>query len=179
MKKLTVEQARGALNYDAETGVMTWRRRADLASWWNTRYSGKPVTTVNAYGYLQVSLNKERVLAHRVAWLIHHGAWPFGEIDHVNGNKLDNRLENLRDVTSSENHKNMPKASNNTSGALGVSWRKDLGKWSAYIKAGGGKKHLGHFSCFDEAVTARREAENFYGYHFNHGRNNPIATTRS
>nr|WP_175479900.1 HNH endonuclease signature motif containing protein [Paracoccus homiensis] len=107
--------------------------------------------------------------AHRVAWAVIHGRWPNGEIDHINGDRSDNRLANLREVTKRENHRNMAIRSDNTSGVTGVYWAREKGKWAAYIKADK-MVALGRYDTFAEAVAARRAAEKVLGYHPNHGR---------
>jgi hypothetical protein len=99
-----------------------------------------------------------------------HGEFPTYQIDHIDGDGLNNRLENLRDVTQLENLRNMTLYRNNTSGRIGVCFVKREGKWCAQIGTKSGSKHLGHFSNFDDAVTARKAAEVELGYHENHGR---------
>lgn len=119
--------------------------------------------------YLRARLGLKQVMVHRIIWEMHYGPTPGGfVIDHVDGNGLNNSLDNLRLVSRIENARNYPRQSNNTSGVVGVS--KDGNKWRAAI--GGGKKRedLGAFEDLFEAVCARKSAENNLGYHPNHGR---------
>lgn len=109
------------------------------------------------------------VKAHRLAWFLKTGKWPELEIDHINGKDYDNRWANLRDVDHSTNMKNQKLHSRNTSGAAGVYWRKDIGRWQAVITANCKKTHLGYFDSFDDAVAARKAAEVEHDFHPNHG----------
>ena len=97
------------------------------------------------------------------------GEW-VTELDHINGDRLDNRIENLRPVTRQENLKNQKRSIANTSGVTGVYWDRETGKWRALIRIGGKVKTIGRFLSFEEAVMARKEAERKNGYHANHGR---------
>lgn len=126
------------------------------------------ISKTDGYHYIYVS-GFGRFLAHRLAWLYMTGEMPDGEIDHINHIKTDNRAINLRVVTHKENGRNTSKPSNNTSGVVGVHWRKDRSKWQCHIKVDGKKLNLGCFSCLDEATKVRKEAEVKYGFHENHG----------
>jgi hypothetical protein len=107
--------------------------------------------------------------AHRVAWAIHFGEWP-KFIDHINGDKTDNRIENLRAVSFVENTRNRKRPTNNSSGHAGIYWHTKERRWVARIGDGAGRKRLGSFLNLDDAVAARRKAEVDLGYHPNHGR---------
>jgi HNH endonuclease len=98
-----------------------------------------------------------------------HLRWPDGEIDHINGDRSDNRWENLRDATHAENHRNMRISKRNTSGRVGVSWGKAQQQWQAYISMDGKLLHLGFFGSWDDASSAREAAERHLGFHANHG----------
>lgn len=124
------------------------------------------MTTLHDAGYLAGSIAGFPRLAHRVAWLVTHGYWPH-EIDHINGDRADNRLVNLREVTRKVNSENHAIPRNNTSGAPGVFYHKASGRWYARIA----KKYLGMFTTFEEALAVRKAAESEHGYHPNHGRN--------
>jgi hypothetical protein len=121
-------------------------------------------------GYRRGCFQGREYYAHRVAWALHTGAWPKGEIDHINGDKADNRIANLREVTKVENSRNMPLPANNTSGHIGVAWSKSDKRWTAYIKVGGRRRYLGNFLEKDDAIAARKAAEVRFGFHPNHGR---------
>lgn len=176
-RDITPEQLRELLDYDPETGELTWQYRAE--KWfasarshktWNTRFAGeKALTHTDHLGYKIGAVAGCAVKAHRVAWAWANGVWPEGEIDHINHVKHDNRLVNLRVVNAAENLKNRPTQRNNTSGANGVQRHKATGKWVANIGDRGRIQHLGLFSDFVDAVAARHKAEVNLGYHVNHG----------
>lgn len=120
--------------------------------------AGTSPGAMNSGGYIQISIGRRLYLAHRLAWMYVYGEWPTGTVDHINRNPLDNRLENLRIVTHSENCQNASMYQNNTSGRRGVSWRKDCCKWAAYIRHENKQYHLGYFDDVDEAGRAHVEA---------------------
>lgn len=173
---------RSLLRYAPETGRLYWLPRnpsmfregkipTELACRiWNTKYAGKEAFTANSRGYRVGGIFGRAYEAHRVIWAIVHGDWPSNNIDHENGVRNDNRISNLRDVSTQENARNSKLPSDNTSGVIGVDWRQHKGKWRASIKAEGRQIHLGHFTNFDSAVAARKAAEVQYGFHPNHGR---------
>lgn len=175
--ELTAEQARILLDYDPLTGKLFWKRRprgmcSSDSQWkfWNTRWVGAPaLDNLDRHGYLKGKIFGRMIRAHRVAWLITTGEWPEVEIDHINGIRTDNRLENLRSVTKSQNRRNSKMPSNNTSGVTGVSWFPQTKKWSARISDKDGTKVLGYFPCFAVAVRARRQAEREKGFSARHG----------
>jgi len=106
-------------------------------------------------GYISISINRNRYLAHRLAWLYENGDWPKQDIDHINGNRSDNRIENLRDVSHQVNCQNKRSiGKQNTSGFLGVNWRKDRQKWRAVISTRRKQKFLGFFDTAQEAHQA-------------------------
>lgn len=116
-------------------------------------------------------VNKKLQYHHRLAWELVNGPIPEDmQVDHINGIRTDNRIENLRLVTSSGQSKNQKLREDNKSGYPGVFWRSQRKKWSAYINSEGKRKYLGLFSSKDEAIDARKEAEKQMGYHSNHGR---------
>jgi len=167
----TIAELRKMLAYDPETGLLSWKTRPAGLKSWNTRYAGTPALhCIHEDGYRKGRIHRVLYRAHRVAWAMHHGSWPAGHIDHINGDRADNRIENLRDVTRHENQRNMRRPSDNTSGRIGVWWHKRNKKWVAEIRTAGRKKHLGSFACFDEACRVREAAEKVDGYHANHGR---------
>jgi hypothetical protein len=171
------------LAYDAETGALSWLARPlhhfkserDMKAW-NTRYAGKKAGALQGQGYLEIRLGNKAQLkykAHRIAWELYYGEPPGQQIDHINGDRTDNRICNLRCVTNQENAKNQKMFSNNTSGRTGVTWHKATQKWAARVRADGRHHHLGLFASFDDAVAAREAAELRYGFHSNHGRSDP------
>jgi len=117
--------------------------------------------------YYVTSVKNRRVLTHRIIWCMVNGYFPEAgfEIDHINGDGLDNRLENLREVEVNINARNSKRRSNNTSGKTGVRLDKRRNKWCAYITDMQGQfKHLGSFNELDDAISARESAEELYGY---------------
>lgn len=177
-KTLPVETLRQLLTCNPDTGELFWRARtkemfptARAANSWNTRYGGKRAfTSKDAHGYFQGELFNVAFKAHRVVWALVHGEWPVDQLDHINGDRADNRIANLRVVSGSENMRNARAPLTNTSGQVGVYWYKQYQKWSASIRTHDRKHFLGYFASFDDAVSARKTAEREHGFHPNHGR---------
>lgn len=176
--EIHIDVARELVDYDPLTGRLTWKpRRQEFFATeqayltWNNRFSSKEAfSTVTTGGYLQGRLLYRKVQAHVIAWFLHYGNWPDCEIDHINHNRMDNRISNLREVTSSANKRNSTKRRDNISGVVGVFWHKVSGKWCAFISADNSRMHLGLFDRLEDAVSARKSAEGRYGYHTNHGK---------
>lgn len=176
------ELLRKLLRYDPETGVLTWKVRtpnmfedgkrtaSHRCNNWNAVFAGKPAfTALCPHKYRIGEVLGSRVRAHRVIWALVYGRWP-KEVDHINGIRDDNRLSNLRTVTRTQNARNQCIRSTNTSGHMGVSWEKGKHRWVAHIRVDGKLIKLGRFRVFDDAVRARKDAEDRYGFHSNHGR---------
>lgn len=160
---LSVEQIRSALEYNSDTGELIFKPRGNAM--FNTKYAGrKAFNSLDAYGYRQGNLLGKMYKAHRVIWAFHYGEWPNGEIDHINGDRADNRIANLRVVTASENRRNMRPRRDLP---LGVS--KVGNVWQARIKVAGRDIYLGLHKTLDLAIDARKHAEVKYGFHQNHG----------
>ena len=165
-----VDVLRALIAYDPATGAMVWRPRPDNASF-TTRWAGKPVfTSDNGKGYKTAVVMGRRVTAHRTAFTLYHGRVPSGEIDHINGVRSDNRIENLRDVSPTLNRRNAARSKKNTSGVTGVSWKKAYAKWQACFALERKQVHLGYFDCKEAAVKALLAARAEHGFHANHGR---------
>lgn len=134
-----MKRLREVLDYEPTTGVFRWRvaigRRVQ---------AGNVAGTLHPKGYRQITIDARKYRAPRLAWFYVHGCWPKNQIDHMNGNRDDNRIENLRDVTSSENLQNQRRAySSSTTGFLGVSTHRK--KFQARIMLDGKNRHLGTF----------------------------------
>ena len=148
MTKLTAERLREDVHYNPETGAFTRARRTS-----NRINVGDVAGTVGAYGYVRFHAAGKLYPAHRLAWLYCFGAFPAGEIDHINGDKTDNRISNLRLSSRSLNLQNQRKArATNKLGVLGVSPQK--GRFKAQIQYGGKKRHIGMFETKEEAYAA-------------------------
>lgn len=144
MSDLTVERLREVLIYDQETGVFVWR------IWRNGRTPEGMQAGKTQNGYRRIRIDGRSHMAHRLAWFYMNGTWPTHLIDHINGDRSDNRISNLRDVTFRVNKQNMRKArSDNKTGFLGVS--KCGSKFKAEIEIDGTRNYLG---LFDTALLA-------------------------
>lgn len=182
LKAIEPDYLKQCLRYDHVTGDLVWIKRPRshfksdrLQNSWNGQWSGKQAGTVNRNSdtlcYRMIKLNNSIYPAHRLAWIYHHGAAPDGEIDHIDGDGLNNSITNLRVVTKTENSKNTKITVKNKYGVMGVYWKEAISKWTASIRDDKSKqKHLGVFADWFDAVCARKSAENRYGYHPNHGR---------
>lgn len=182
MKNITQEYLKECLDYDPETGVFIWKERprshfkTDRA--WktiNSRCAGKEAGSIWTDGsrkteYLRITILNLPRFAHRLVWIYMNGCLPDNDIDHIDGNGLNNKLSNLRDVSTQDNLKNQAMYVNNTSGVVGIYWTKASQKWVARIPHNGKLKYLGSFDDKLEAINARKQAEIEYGYHKNHGR---------
>lgn len=174
---------RELIGYDPDTGRLTWKSRgAHLfpngkqpnwhnANIWNGKFAGKPTAiTPSSDGYGRVSLMGKRYLAHRVAWAIHYGEWPKLDIDHINMERHDNRLCNLRLANRSNNMMNTKKHQDNTSGYKGVYFEKQTGRYRAGIMRDGKNINLGRYVCAKDAHEAYcRAAEGLHGEFANTG----------
>jgi hypothetical protein len=169
---------RALLSYDSTTGRLTWLERP-LGSFpveragraWNTRYAGRPAfARFDREGYYKGTLSKRTLQGHRVAWAIYYGSWPDGQIDHINGDRTDNRIANLRVVDHVENGRNRRLSKRNRTGVTGVRQIPGRTRWSATITVRNRQVFIGSYASFDAAAAARKNAERSFGFHQNHGR---------
>lgn len=164
---LTHERACKVFKYDPHTGGLYWRINL------GTRAKAG-VRAGNIYGrktgYYQVCVDGDNLLVHRLVWLIHYGKMPQHDIDHINGNGLDNRIENLRDVPNVINRKNCRRRIDNQSGITGINWNKKAGKWMVQIGVLGKNKYQGLFSDLGEAIKVRANALKENGFDPEHGK---------
>ena len=151
--------------FDHRDGDLYWKERPS-----NRVDVSKPAGYVKHNGYKQIKIKNKNYLTHRLIWLYVHGKFPENTIDHINGIRHDNNIENLRDVSQKENNKNKAKHKNNTSGYVGVCWNRDSDKWMARIAVDGKLKYLGLFNILEDAAAARQQADIKYNFHENHGR---------
>lgn len=162
---ITQKKLKKILNYNSETGIFTNKTTRS-----NRAIKNSIAGNIQKDGYVRIRINRKNYYAHRLAWLFVYGDMPTGHIDHINHNKADNRMINIRESTHQENCKNQSKRSDNTSGVVGVSWNKKRNRWEARIKIDGTNKFLGYFVNFHKAVNARKNHEVLYNYHENHGK---------
>lgn len=130
-----------------------------------THQNGTKAGYLNNTGYLRVKINQKGYLIHRLIYLAHHGHLP-QMIDHINGNPLDNRIENLREATSCENQYNAKVRKDNYSGIKGIGWNKNKKKWIVRIRINGVRKTLGAFEDLELAELVILEARNKYHKEF-------------
>lgn len=174
---MNFDQISQLFTYDAKTGDLFWLRRPRQMFkthrafvQWNQRYAGIVAGTLkNDSGYVVVSIQKRLCRAHHVIWCLAHKEWPTAEIDHINGVRNDNRLVNLRLVSRAENTKNRCLLPSNKTGYHGVT-KSSHGKYRAKGHAENVQRHLGYFNTLEEAVQARKDFEQAFGFHSNHGR---------
>lgn len=148
---ITAETIRAFYIYNPESGLFSWRklqrsRKAGALGW------------LRPNGYRVMDVHRRKYLVHRLAWLYVHGDWPDGEIDHVNRDKDDNRIANLRVATKRLNGGNRGPNSNNRFGFKGVVAEPRSGRWVAHIKRDGASRYLGTFDSPDEAHAAYMNA---------------------
>lgn len=158
---------------DAPTAIeaFTYDKGRLIAKFRSQNYSvGDVVGSLDAHGYVVIGHKGKLLKAHRVIWEIFNGEIPHGmNIDHINGVRSDNRIENLRLVTKEGNAKNRRLSTRNVTGLHGVK-KNLLGIFEATISHKGKQIYLGKFRDFFEACCIRKSAEVIYGYHENHGR---------
>lgn len=156
---LSVELCRQLFRYDPVTGKI-YREYAVAGKFAGTECGN------HQKDYIYVSYHRRRILAHRLAWALYYGEWPRKPIDHINCNRHDNRIANLRLVTVAENNRNRPKQSNNTTGYKGVTLHRTTGRYEAKISANKKRYFLGSFPSAEEAFRAYSEAaKTLHGIH--------------
>ena len=157
---LTLERLREVLSYDPDTGLLTWRQTLSRRA-----VAGKVAGSLDNNGYIVVRIDRRIYKSHRLAWLLMMGAWPRATIDHINGAPADNRWENLREATYSQNNANRPKAKKSREGLKGV--YPNGRKWVAHFR----NKYIGTFDTPEEASAAYVSAAKAqFGDFFNGGR---------
>lgn len=160
---LTQKRLKELLEYDEATGLFVSRSTRGPCK------AGAVTGCLNSSGYVTIGLESITYYAHRLAWLYVFGRMPQA-IDHIDHDRANNRIDNLREVPHEDNVRNQSKRSDNSSGVTGVSYVAGRKKFFAYIQVDGKTLGLGRFTDFSAAVAARKEAEQLYGFHPNHGR---------
>lgn len=159
MPELTQDRLKELLHYDPDTGVFKW-----IGKTFHTMKMRDVAGNKSTLGYIVIRINGKAHKAHRLAWLYIHGKWPDRHIDHINRNKTDNRIKNLRLASGSENCRNRMLLARNKSGCTGVFWNKRFGLWCAKIQICGKIITLGSFLNKEDAIQARKKAEIMMAY---------------
>jgi citrate synthase len=146
---LTQSSLKENLHYNKTTGCFT------------RLSNGKIAGCLDKDGYVIIKINKKNMKAHRLAWLYVHGEFPEEQIDHINRDRSDNRIENLRCVSAQENSYNKSKYSN-SGYCVGVTWSGTSNKWHSRISVDKKEIHLGYFELYSDALNARKNAEALY-----------------
>ena len=150
---------RQTYDYDPLTGVFTRKKK------WGSKLPGSPVGGLSQYGYVQLAFNGRTHTAQRLAWLYVYGVWPVGDVDHINRNRADNRIVNLRELSRVDNLANSGARKRSQSGVKGVSLRplrngrRPKKAWRADIMVNGNRTFLGNFYTIEDAAKARNLAE--------------------
>lgn len=158
------------LRYDPEKGELFWKKRdekmfsdsrkrsaAHIAANWNSKHAGKPAfTAIGSHGYRTGTLGGKRFLLHRVAFFLQTGEWPKNTIDHVNGDRLDNKWSNLRPATRGQNNRNA-KGYSKSSPYIGVSWNKCLGGYVSQVYSNGTRHYCGFSKTDPERLAIKRD----------------------
>jgi hypothetical protein len=166
MKQIaTFKQVDDVLHYDDDTGLLIRKRRTSKSV-----YVGDIAGTTRVDDYIVVRVNGRMHKAHHVVWLLKTQNWPNGNLDHIDGDISNNRIENLREADHRMNARNQKLRSTNKSGVCGVCWESQKKRWRATINGENGKENIGHFINKSDAIAARRAREIEFGYHPNHGR---------
>lgn len=159
---LTYDRANELFRYEPSSGKLFWKAGHNVGQ--------RAGTLHKTTGYRQVKVNGTCHNEHRIIMLITHGDLPEGmQVDHINHDRADNRLANLRFVTHTQNGRNTKLPVTNTTGVIGVSYNKKYDKYYAQIYIKGKNIYLGWHDTLEEAATARAEAEKLYNFHPNHG----------
>lgn len=157
---ITAEELRRLLDYDPETGVFIWKELPEFST---AAVVGGKAGCAWATGYRIVVLMSKRYLAHRLAWLYVYGKWPTKQLDHINRDKSDNRITNLREATTRENQLNTPAGK---SGVKGVAWHTQHQKWSTQIWVKGRRVFLGLYNNVADAAAHYQWARISYDREF-------------
>jgi hypothetical protein len=154
--RLTARRVRELLEYDRETGEFTWKPRPGNPAL-TARIAGKRAGH-EADGYWRIRFDRRNHAAHRLAWLWVKGWLPKGDVDHWDGDGLNNRWGNLRASTKTENNQNLKRAPSSKGYPTGCTWLEGRQKWQVYIGANGKRVFIGHFGTRDAAARAYRDA---------------------
>lgn len=172
---LRQEDLKALLSYDPDSGIFRWRQSSGSRALEGAEAGAVMRTKTGSYVVITLTVNgiQRRCLAHRLAFLYMEGSlpdFPTVEVDHIDGNGLNNAWSNLRLVDHRTNACNQKLRVTNSSGVNGVSWDRSMGKWEVYVWDHGCKRHLAYTDDIEEAAVLREQADCDFGYHENHGR---------
>lgn len=150
VSRLNLDDVRAAFAYDPETGIVTWRvkRNGHAGGVW----PGKPAGHVDKDGYLLTGFKGVAIPIHRLAWFLHHGRWPGGQVDHRDLDPLNNRIANLREATMAQQRANQAVRRDSQTGVKGV------GKYRGRYRARCAGKEIGVYPTISEAAAAYAKA---------------------
>lgn len=154
LNDITQAELKVMFDYDAENGWLIRKFR-----------KGKPYNKPCGYkpagynGYGRIKIKGKMYHTHRLIWLFHYGEFPSEFIDHIDGNRVNNRVENLREVDNKSNCHNRKVNENNTSGFADVVWDKEFQKYRVRIEIDGNRKHIGRYGTIEDAVLASKKAK--------------------
>lgn len=158
---ITVQELREKFHYSPKTGSLTWRARK-YSRGYKGVLPGKEVGWPSVAGYMKVCINYKHYFLHRIIWALVYGEFPRGQIDHIDGDKANNRITNLREADPSQNCANRKLHSNNRHGMKGVT--PSYGRWTARVAFRGKRHHIGTFDTQQEAYAAYlNHAEKIHG----------------
>lgn len=162
---MEIERLRELIDYDSATGDFTHIVARGPCK------AGSKAGCLNGLGYVRVCVDGVDYSGHRLAWFYHHGEWPPEQVDHINGDRADNRICNLRLADNSQNNQNRPLQSNNTSGYKGVSLHRKSGLWFAYAQLKGRRHSAGYHKTPEAASAAASDLRlRLHGVFANNGR---------
>jgi len=166
------EYLKSILKYNPNAGSLFWiiKKSNSIKS---GSQAGKIQIGESGKSYKRIKIDSKGYLEHRLIWLYFNESIP-SQIDHIDGNGLNNKYENLRAADPSINSRNRRLPKTNKSGVIGISWDIKSSKWVAYINHRNKKLTLGRFADKFEAICSRKSAEIRHGYHYNHGSQRPL-----
>ena len=167
---LTLKRAREYLRYEPVEGKLFWKKDKGRARAGEEAGHIRQHSTRSTLKYRCVGVGGKKYFAHRLIWFLIFGIWPKKEMDHWDGDGLNNRLSNLREVTSQENHQNQRMSTRNASGVTGIYRDKRIQKWCARIEVARKDIYLGCFDSLQDAAAVRERANLKYGFTARHGK---------
>lgn len=153
---MNINVLKSLFKYDPDTGLIYWIAKG------KGMIKKKAAGTFLSNGYVGICIGSKRLFAHRIAWALHNNEWPKDQIDHINGIRTDNRISNLRQATNSQNGKNLKLSKANKSGVKGVCYETFTKRWKASIRVDRKCISIGRFANIEDAIQARKLAEQKY-----------------